>query len=592
MAMLTNGTFHYCWVAQKCETIKPLIVPSSEFMAWVEKVITVEPWNLEILFRESLDVNWLKSTSQLLGGGIVLCILVSCQLADNQINGAIKNQAVSAQISFVGSFSDKTYSSTIEVRVEFSGPVSGLSETHFDVQNASITQVLGSGSEYTLVLTPLSYGSVTISYVGGANISVNGLPDPITVEYTRYPYPIRFLSLGSSSGLFRIIPVPGTGDQIYVGYYIDGGNRVYVRRETNAGELVWERALKMHFFDNGAVMGSTVYVAGKKNSFYGMALALDLDTGEPLWARDFVNSTFGSRVYVYDSVGMGDGGLTLVGESVNVMSGSDGGMIINTNAAGIIEWQKRFDGDSTKDSALYKVAQSGSSDDILGVGSMETGGGDRYLWFLKLTNAGVPLVNKVFDVGPGTLGSFLDISSTIDGHFVLLGEISGQPVIVKVDGSGNIIWVWRPVETSVGLNRVRQLSNGQYFAVGFNSSNQPVVISVSDTGSFLWGKSLSRDSFFYDLAEAEDQSIKLAGYSVTLGALITKINFDGSVAQYDCAEWWDFTLTDSTLTLNESAGPVETTSNVDINTLIDQATLQSATYAATPSASEVLYCEP
>ena len=100
-------------------------------------------------------------------------------------------------------------------------------------------------------LTPQNYGPVSLQFVGDTATQITGENAPISIEYTRFPYPIRTISLGSVSYLFRVIPVAGTDDQIAIGKYSTGTDRAYVRRETNDGQIIWERAFQFKSFNDG-----------------------------------------------------------------------------------------------------------------------------------------------------------------------------------------------------------------------------------------------------------------------------------------------------------------------------------------------------
>ena len=245
-----------------------------------------------------------------------------------------------------------------------------------------------------------------------------------------------------------------------------------------------------------------------------------------------------------------------------------------------IQWQKTY-GSSAPDipQVIIQTADGGylvSGYSYAGAGydKSEFKGQIDY-WIIRLDVNG----NKLWDKTIG--GSFDDFLSsaieTSDGGY-LLGGYSSSPVsgdksggseggddywIVKIDGSGNIIWdetIGSP--NSDRLFSIVSMGNGNY-ALGGYSDGLPGgdksaarggydywLVMISDTGNILWDKVYggSSDDVLQSMASTNDQGLIMAGYSFSSMSYDKTENPRGSYDYWvvktdaDGNKQWDRTL--------------------------------------------------
>jgi hypothetical protein len=164
-------------------------------------------------------------------------------------------------------------------------------------------------------------------------------------------------------------------------------------------------------------------------------------------------------------------------------------------------------------------------------------GGSYDFWLVKVDNTGTMEWERSFG-GMGIEISY-DIDNTLDGGYVVVGntfstdgditDSKGESDfwLVKVDGSGNLIW-----ERTFGGSRfdaaqaVVSSKDGGYYVVGNSKSSDGDVFSnngendiwmlkTDDKGNLLWQGSFggSQIDFGYDVVEGEDGSVLLIGES-------------------------------------------------------------------------------
>ena len=526
---------------------------------------------------------------------IILCLILrlaliglvsGCQLADNRIKGQFaRTLPLAVTLQFSSGLNDKTYLSSFTAEVEFNQDVDSVQAEDFSVTNGLITHISGTGRQYIIEITPSSYGPVTVSYVGTGNRLPASPVPPINIEFTRYPYPIRTLTLGIiSSTVSSVSAIPGSSDQIVAGHYSDSlGSGIYLRRESLEGEVVWEKAVEALALDIQVMFieDGVIYTAGATAAFTGSIFAYDVDTGTPLWGRAIGNSAGGTQDNATGLIRLDNGEFMYFEYSQNVTMGNRGGTVVKTDSSGVVIWHKRFDGD-TANSYIWHATKSPTNE---GVAIGESQG---HLWFLKIDDSGSVLQNKILTPSSGGLLGLATTNAAGGGYFVSVG--TGLPFgIVKLDETGEVVWSWVSNGSFGGsLRSITQLDNGTVVAAGTvtGGPGYGLVIAISPAGQFLWGKTLNQTTVIESVKETQNGALILGA---TKG-IVTQINIDGSPIQYDCTEWSDWTPSEVAITFTSSAGPSETTSNINSNYLIDQASIQS--FEKTPTYTDTVTCEP
>lgn len=217
-----------------------------------------------------------------------------------------------------------------------------------------------------------------------------------------------------------------------------------------------------------------------------------------------------------------DGSYMVVGSTssnngnVSGNHGSWDGWVAKLSNTGSIVWQKCLGGTSydelhgiipTNDNGYLVAGYTGSNNgDVSG----NHGGGDG--WIVKLNSLGNIVWQKCY--GGAGYEQLFNLSPTSDGNYLAVGintgnggDVSdshgGQDIwVIKFDALGNLIW-----QRSIGgLNdefslSIKELSDGNYVAVGATASNDSYIIGnhggadglavkLSSSGTILWQKCL------------------------------------------------------------------------------------------------------
>ncbi|RRQ49941.1 hypothetical protein DZC72_04980 [Maribacter algicola] len=276
-------------------------------------------------------------------------------------------------------------------------------------------------------------------------------------------------------------------------------------------------------------------------------------TGEIEWEKSY---GFSGHDHSYDLLQTEDGGFFFTGflditsaradgytEKGNTLTRHGVGEFWGTkiDPFGDVEWRGYFGGTNNDRSHAVVRSQDGGfvmagfseSNDF----DISNPGGSYDFWLVKLDNTGTMEWERSFG-GTGIEISY-DIDNTLDGGYVVVGNTfstdgditasKGESDfwLVKVDGSGNLIW-----ERTFGGSRfdaaqaVVSSKDGGYYVVGNSkSSDQDVssnngendiwMLKTDDKGNLLWQGSFggSQIDFGYDVVEGEDGSVLLIGES-------------------------------------------------------------------------------
>ncbi len=262
------------------------------------------------------------------------------------------------------------------------------------------------------------------------------------------------------------------------------------------------------------------------------------------WQKTFGGSDYDAAYCIAQTT---DSGYIIAG----VTSSSDGDVsgnfgyldiwIVKLDSTGSMLWQKSL-GDTIMESASsiqqtvdggYIVCGYSSADDLNDIPKR----GTSDIVVIKLNSKGNIIWQKSLGGSnsewPGT------IQQTTDGGYIVGGSSKSKDGdvtrnhgdfdywIVKLDGSGNIVW-----QNSYGgtandrLNSIQQTSDGGYIAAGSsNSKDKDVtgnhgradywVIKIDNIGTLIWQKSLggSLDDYAYSITQTSDKGFIVAGYS-------------------------------------------------------------------------------
>lgn len=288
------------------------------------------------------------------------------------------------------------------------------------------------------------------------------------------------------------------------------------------------------------------------------------------WQKDFGGTGFDNGRSVEQT---SDGGYIVAGSSSSGISGnkteasrgSDDYWILKLDAVGNIEWQRAIGGNSAE--WLYSIHQTpdggyivgGSSSSAVSGEKTEPSKGGRDYWIVKLNVTGDIEWQKV--IGGNMTDQLYDALPTFDGGYILGGEsysgISGDKSegamdydywIVKVDGSGNILW-----ENTIAGNSLEQYSNiletpdGGFLVAGKSISaagvdkTEPVIggddywiVRLDSLGNILWDNTIGGTGVESNAYACQPDAFTYA----VAGTSWSGISGDKTIANFGEADFW------------------------------------------------------
>ncbi|GGG39504.1 hypothetical protein GCM10011414_06110 [Croceivirga lutea] len=331
-----------------------------------------------------------------------------------------------------------------------------------------------------------------------------------------------------------------------------------------AGKLQWQKTYGGSRDDKGQAVVQTsdggYAITGYAQSSDGDASnnegfhdnwILKLDgSGNILWEKSF---GFSGHDHSYDLLETIDGGLFFSGFLDVTSSNGEGateksslaahgvGEFWGTkvNVAGELEWRKYFGG-TNNDRAYaavhghdggYVMAGFTESDDF----DISNSKGSYDFWVVKIDKNGALEWEQSF--GGTGIDQAQDISKTIDGGYLIVGNTFSEDVqvttnygvsdiwVVKIDGVGNLLW-----QKSFGgsgfdaAHSIKPSKDGGFLVAGNSKSfdgdatqnfgeNDFWVFKINQDGQLLWQQSIGGTGldFAYDVIETSDSSILLVG---------------------------------------------------------------------------------
>jgi hypothetical protein len=266
-----------------------------------------------------------------------------------------------------------------------------------------------------------------------------------------------------------------------LGYINQSSNAsIYLVRTDSKGNALWTKTYGEG--DNSAGVGleqtndGGFALAGNRTDKYGGhyrgLLIRTNSSGDSLWTKVFddTSSPFGTMVScILDAK---DGGFLLSG-SKSVDATHQNAVLIKTNPAGEIEWQKTYFPKGT--SFGTKVIPS-SDGGYLAVGQKSPEGIDSPTGFVLKTNAVGDSISME-DLGKSGATTIADIRPTSDGGYCLIGSTSSQ-------GAGGLDFMLMKMNASLGLSWAK--------AFGGSGNDTPIAgFQTKDAGYFMVGSTVS-----------------------------------------------------------------------------------------------------
>lgn len=327
--------------------------------------------------------------------------------------------------------------------------------------------------------------------------------------------------------------------------------------------------------DSGSGLASRIEWTASQNGTYHIRvnakpgddgyydLTLEGDTsGCGHWMREYRGSRDSTTHSIFQTA---DGGFVLAG-SMNRIAWGNEMAIIKMDADGNVSWHKTYG--HTTDSVTASAIKQTPDGGYIVVGNYHFYSGERSILVMKTDADGVPEWTKRY-LGAIFQGTANSVVLTNDGGIVFAGYIlimisppySEQGYVVKIDGSGDIIWQkfyggnnFDTFETVKSLPGGGLLVAGETTSYGAGSSDV-WVLRLDANGNIQWQRVMgtSISEFLESMDVTPDGGCILGGINSQNDSWLVKLDLAGNVS-------WDRTL-------RSQPEPPNLTSNLTINTL-------------------------
>lgn len=211
--------------------------------------------------------------------------------------------------------------------------------------------------------------------------------------------------------------------------------------------------------------------------------------GNKIWDKTYGGTGSESSRSVHQTE---DGGYIIGGSTDSFGNGNTDFLVIKTDAAGILQWQKTF---GTRNEDYCQAVQQLPNGNYILTGDWDLSGTSD-LCLIEIDSEGNELWSKLFS--GDQIGFPSDLQLTSDGGFIIAGtliDLSGNAYIwlLKTDVTGDLIW-----EKTFGTDvpqiaiAVHQTTDNGFFVGGWTMPSDlkrsMVVLKVDETGNLLWEK--------------------------------------------------------------------------------------------------------
>ena len=274
------------------------------------------------------------------------------------------------------------------------------------------------------------------------------------------------------------------------------------------GDIVWRKtyglstaiALSVQQTSDGGYV-----VAGWKNSSPAGIFVLRLDSnGGIIWTNIYGSDDPPTFIYNSSIIQTQDGGFIMTGGTKSL---DEALLVMKINTTGAITWQKKYPTSvASHGERKYPIQQTSDGGYIIAGDSRN---GD--IWILKLDGNGNTSWQKTY--GGEELDFALSIEETIDGGFIVAGGTYSFGAgaddfwVLKLDNSGNVSWQKTYGGESWDFaSSIKNTSDGGYIVVGGSSSfgnyDNLWILKLDGTGNILWQRIyLERRSGFFPTLE-------------------------------------------------------------------------------------------
>ena len=323
------------------------------------------------------------------------------------------------------------------------------------------------------------------------------------------------------------------GSHVIVGStesYGSVGDDLWLFKAAGNGSITWNR----HYGGDGNESGLNVIAAADggyavvgATSSYGQGeediwLIKTDSEGNMQW-----NQTYGG---LYDDEGWmllqtSDGGYLITGLTCTSEGIADG-ILIKTDNAGNLQWQKTYGG--VGDDCFYGLTKSSEGGYILSGTTNSTGAGKYDAWLVKVDNSGNQQWAKTYG-GPENDYAYIAFETetdyVVDCTTYSYGAGGADVWLLKVDAMGGLMWNytyggpegdhgWYGAKTTDGF-----ALGGYTYSYGINGNSAAWLIKVDVNGMTMWNQTYgdaNNDYYGWAVTQTSDGGYALSGEVVPI----------------------------------------------------------------------------
>jgi hypothetical protein len=254
--------------------------------------------------------------------------------------------------------------------------------------------------------------------------------------------------------------------------------------------------------DGGAIFAGQPQFGCPETGLTGCAAIVKLDSNANVqWAKDLqysVTAPYSSpTTYPADLEQTSGGGYVVAGYAIAPASYNP--WIAKLSSTGQLQWQHVFADPNSQYSAAYAVRQTLDGGYVLS-GEIYSG----QIFVLRLDSTGAPVWQHTYSAGTDTYENSLELTS--DGGFILGGSVytagSSGVILLKLDSTGNAQWARRYVPSGsisdLQLTMAQQTRDGGYAFSGYYFQNtvydeRAWLVKTDSVGNVQWDKIYGAD---------------------------------------------------------------------------------------------------
>ena len=312
-----------------------------------------------------------------------------------------------------------------------------------------------------------------------------------TDKYGNEIWTMYYNTVGSDDLSFDNIIKTSDGNLLMVGTAVYDGTdyNVYVAKADTAGTVLWYRNYEALYRQRGLQVKETTdggFVIGGWNEMFGTAISnfymmRTNATGDTLWTRNYPN---GMQQYGNAIDQTTDGGFAIVGSIQQPTLLGSTMYIIKTDANGDTLWTRKLD--TLNFGKAYDVKAIANNHII--VAGYTTINGCSQPVLLEMDGSGNMLWREIYTDGP--CGWAYSVGKTDDGGYAVFGmDATSDLYLVKTDGSGMQEWYRKFHESNTDFGyAASQTSDGGYIMTGITTNTNVgdlILIKVDGNGDLL-----------------------------------------------------------------------------------------------------------